>query len=48
MIPRARPEDPNAPHGSDAAHGDPEHSDATRVLLDDSDATRVLPDCGKK
>lgn len=48
MIPRARPEDPNAPHGSDAAPGDPEHSDATRVLLDDSDATRVLPDCGKK
>lgn len=47
MIPRARPEDPNAPHGSDAAPGDPEHSDATRVLLDDSDATRVLPDCGK-
>lgn len=69
MIPRARPENPNAPHGvtdatrvlrvapelshsaphgSDAAPGDPEHSDATRVLLDDSDATRVLPDCGKK
>lgn len=69
MIPRARPEDPNAPHGvtdatrvlrvapelpysaphgSDAAPGDPEHSDVTRVLLDDSDATRVLPDCGKK
>lgn len=48
MIPRARPEDPNASHGSDAAPGDPEHSDATRVLLDDSDATRVLPDCGKK
>lgn len=48
MIPRARPEDPNAPHGSDAAPGDPEHSGATRVLLDDSDATRVLPDCGKK
>lgn len=48
MIPRARPEDPNAPHGSDAAPDDPEHSDATRVLLDDSDATRVLPDCGKK